>query len=196
MGERVRFFRWYRTIPLLAMALVAGLCFGLDNLPANLARRFVFQLSYKEQILDSAARHEVDPLLVSAVIECESNWDPSAQSDAGAIGLMQLMPETSTEMAEYGVVDLWSYDPQNLTDPTTNIEYGCAYLSWLSWQLNSTDEVIAAYNAGPGSVESWLAGGGDLADVIDFPETALYLARVKDTYTRYQQLYTDTLSER
>jgi len=78
----------------------------------------------------------------------------------------------------------------------TNIEYGCAYLGQLQASLGSTDEVIAAYNAGPGSVEQWLSGGGDLADVIDFPETALYLAKVKETYTQYERLYTGTLSER
>jgi soluble lytic murein transglycosylase len=109
---------------------------------------------------------------------------------------MQMMPATSAELAEWGVVDVWSYDPSNLTDPTTNIEYGCAYLGQLQLRLGSLDEVVAAYNAGPGSVEQWLSGGGDIADVIDFPETALYLKRVNETYERYQQLYTETLDPR
>jgi soluble lytic murein transglycosylase len=135
-------------------------------------------------------------LLTCAIIKCESNWNEAAVSDAGAVGLMQMMPATSAELAEWGVVDVWSYDPSNLTDPTTNIEYGCAYLGQLQLRLGSLDEVVAAYNAGPGSVEQWLSGGGDIADVIDFPETALYLKRVNETYERYQQLYTETLDPR
>ena len=196
MSKRVRFFRWYRTLPLLVMLLVAVLCFGFENLPANLARRFLFPVSHREQILESSSRHGVDPLLVCAVIDTESDWDETAMSDAGAVGLMQLMPATSSELADYGIVDAWSYDPTNLSDPATNIEYGSAYLAWLQNQLGSADEVIAAYNAGPGSVESWLSGGGDISDVIDFPETALYLTRVNKTYEQYQQLYNETLSER
>lgn len=196
MARHVRFFRWYRTLPILAMVLVAVLCFGMQSLPADLARRFLFQMEHQQEILDSSSRHGVDPLLVCAVIDCESNWEEAATSEAGAVGLMQLMPDTSAEMASFGLVDMWSYDPANLTDPATNIEYGCAYLGWLSRQLSSTDEVIAAYNAGPGAVESWLSSGGDVADAIDIPETALYLVRVNETYDRYQQLYTETLSER
>ena len=135
-------------------------------------------------------------ILVCAVIKCESNWNDSAVSGAGAIGLMQMMPSTSAELAESGLVDASSYNPTDLTNPATNIEYGCAYLQQLESQLSSTDEIIAAYNAGPGSVEDWLSGGGDITDVIGFPETALYLTRVNETYDRYQALYTETLSER
>lgn len=196
MSRRPRFFRWYRTMPILAMALMVGLTFGLTALPASLVRRYLLPVDHKDAILDSSQRHGVDPLLVCAIIKCESGWDETAVSDVGAIGLMQLMPSTSEEMAAYGFVDSWSYDPGNLTDPATNIEYGCAYLSWLQNQLTLTDEVIAAYNAGPGSVESWLSGGGDITDAIDFPETASYLVRVKETYARYQQFYDENLNER
>ncbi|MDI9590672.1 MAG: lytic transglycosylase domain-containing protein [Acidobacteriota bacterium] len=194
--KATRFWRWYRTIPILAMALVAALSLGLAGLPSEQFGRFRLPINYKSEILDSSGRHGVDPLLVCAVIKCESNWDPDAVSGAGAVGLMQIMPATSAELASYGLVDRWSYDPDNLTDPQTNIEYGCAYLAQLTGQLGSTDEVIAAYNAGPGSVTFWLSGGGDIADAIAYPETALYLKSVQDTYAGYQRLYTETLNER
>ncbi len=199
MNGRPRFFRWYRTLPLLAMLMVAVLCFGMASLPTTLGRRYLFPVEHREAILDSSSRHGVDPLLVCAIIKCESNWDADALSEAGAVGLMQLLPSTSQELADYGLVDLWAYDPTDLTDPDTNIEYGCAYLSQLQSQLSSTDEVIAAYNAGPGSVEEWRAesdGFTDITELIAFPETALYLQRVKESHARYQQLYTETLSER
>ena len=196
MRERPRFWRWYRTLPILAMLVVVGLSHGLSVMPTSLARRYLFPVSYREAILSSSERHDVDPLLVCAIIKCESNWNASAVSDAGAVGLMQLMPSTSQELADYGLVDVWGYDPSDLTTPETNIEYGCAYLQQLDTLLGSTDEMICAYNAGPGSVEGWLSGGGDISDVIAFPETALYLKRVQESYRSYQMCYDETLSER
>ncbi|MBQ6523303.1 MAG: lytic transglycosylase domain-containing protein [Atopobiaceae bacterium] len=196
MSERVRFWRWYRTVPIFSMAVVAALCLGVVSVPSVLLRHFLFPVHHEQTIVDASARHGLDPLLVCAVIKCESNWSEQAVSDAGAIGLMQMMPATSMELAQSGYVDASVYDPSNLGDPATNIEYGCAYLQWLQHQLSSTDEVIAAYNAGPGSVTTWLEGGGNIADVISFPETALYLKRVNETYARYQQLYDSTLNER
>ncbi len=200
MRQRTPFFRWFRTIPILSMAFVGALSMGLVNLPSfaptEMVMHYLFPVQYREEILNSSARYGVDPLLVCSIIKCESGWDAAAESDAGAVGLMQLMPSTSEELANNGIVDGWTYDHTNLTDPATNIEYGCAYLAQLQYQLSSTDEVIAAYNAGPASVKSWLQSSGDLSDVIDFPETAMYLTRVKDSYARYQELYTETLEER
>lgn len=196
MSRPPRFLRWYRTLPILAMAFVVAISLFFTNIPNTLMRRIFLPVKHEGAIITSAQRHGIDPLLACAIIKCESNWNESAVSAAGAVGLMQLMPATSAELAEYGLVDASAYDPTNLTDAETNIEYGCAYLGQLESQLSSTDEVIAAYNAGPGSVEDWLSGGGDIADVIGFPETALYLTRVNETYERYQALYTETLSER
>ena len=97
MGDSVRFWRWYRTIPILAMALAAALSLGLISMPGSLIRRYMFPVHYESLILDSSSRHGVDPLLACAIIKCESNWDTSITSDAGAVGLMQLMPATSAE---------------------------------------------------------------------------------------------------
>ena len=196
MNDRPRFWRWYRTVPILAMALVCAMSYGLVGLPQTLMRRFLYPVRYESAIIESSERHGVDPLLTCAIIKCESNWNESVVSGAGAVGLMQMMPATSAELAEQGVVDVWSYDPSDLTDPSTNIEYGCAYIGQLQSHLGTLDEVVAAYNAGPGSVEEWLSGGGDIADVIGFPETAHYLKRVNETYERYTDLYTETLDPR
>lgn len=193
--NRVRFWRWYRTLPILAMFIVALVSFGYVRVPGVIARRFFYPVSHKESILQSSARYGVDPLLVCAIIKCESGWDEMAVSGAGAEGLMQMMPSTSEEIAWQGMVDTSIYDYQNLLDPATNIEYGCAYLAQLQYRLGSTDEVIAAYNAGPSSVEEWLMNGGNLEDVISYPETVLYLNRVKDAHQRYQMLYTSSLDE-
>lgn len=189
-----RFFRWYRTIPLVLMALVLALTLGVSALPAAVLRGTLYPVDHVSEIESSAARHDVDPYLVAAVIKCESNWDESVESSAGAVGLMQLMPDTAESIASMGLVDSATYDPDDLTDPATNIEYGCAYLGYLDDQLGSQDAVIAAYNAGLGSVQSWTAGStGEVSDLIRYPETRFYLQRVTDAYTQYQRLYPNGL---
>lgn len=195
--RKARFFRWYRSIPIVAMILVALLSWGIGIAPKALLRKTIYPVSYEQEILASSSRHGVDPLLVCAVIKCESNWNSDAQSSADAVGLMQVLERTSEELALAGYVDSSIYDPFNLTDPATGIEYGCAYLGMLQSTLDSTDEVIAAYNAGPGNVEQWLTGSEeDISKVIEYPETALYLERVNRAYDRYRDLYDQSFNER
>ena len=109
------------------------------------------------------------------------------------VGLMQLMPSTAKEIARLGLVDSSRYDYNRLTDPTTNIVYGVAYLGYLKRNLGNQDEVIAAYNAGIGSVSGWQSGGGDISSNIAYAETSAYLAHVNDAYRHYRELYPDEL---
>lgn len=191
MLRRPRLLAWYRVLP-LAIVLVFGVAsWAYAYAPAQLFQVF-YPLRYEEDILSSATAHGVDPYLVAAVIETESGWDANAQSDRGARGLMQLMPETAHDMVVKGLVDGGSYDAANLNDPATNIEIGCAYLSYLISYFNgSTEHAIAAYNAGMGNVSSWTEDGSNLSDAITFPETQTYLARVTTAQERYRELYPD-----
>jgi len=188
-----RFFRWFRTLPILGMALACLATFALDIFivvaPAPLVRATFYPVDRPAFIQSVADQYGVDPYLVCAVIKCESNWQADASSAAGAQGLMQLMPSTAQEMARQGLVDVSRYDYQDLTDPEVNIVYGTAYLSYLQRNLSTTDEVIAAYNAGPGSVTGWQSAGGDISSNITYGETAAYLVRVRDAYGRYRQFY-------
>lgn len=186
---RHRFLTWYRTVPLALVAVVALLSGIYVHAPAFCFKPF-FPLKYEQQILDSSKRHGVDPYLVSAIIKCESNWDASAASSQGAQGLMQLMPETARDMISKKLVDGSEYDPNNLTDAKTNIEFGCAYLSYLLKYFNgSVERAIAAYNAGMGNVDNWAKQRTALRNAITFPETQAYLARVNNAYARYSELY-------
>ncbi|MCH3943534.1 MAG: lytic transglycosylase domain-containing protein [Atopobiaceae bacterium] len=190
--SRTRFWRWYRTVPILAMGLMLAIALTIEWTPAQVTRAILYPVRYDQQIDDSAARHGVDPYLVCAVIKCESDWNASASSSAGAVGLMQLMPDTADEVLSLGLVNGKAYPSSDLTDASVNIEYGCAYLAYLQRQLGSTDEVIAAYNAGIGKVESWTSGSSsstDLSTLIEYPETKAYLARVKQALANYQALY-------
>lgn len=188
-----RFFQWFRTVPILLMGLCVALTFASNMVPDDVVRAWVYPVRYPAYVQESAERHGVDPYLVCAVIKCESDWNPEAQSQAGAVGLMQLMPATSEEVAGLGLVDASAYDAANLTDPRTNIEYGTAYLAYLQANLSTRDEVVAAYNAGLGSVRRWTADGSEVSSSIEYAETAAYLARVNVAYSRYQELYPTSL---
>lgn len=112
-------------------------------------------------IQEQSAKHQVSPDLVRAVVKTESNGQPDAVSHAGAIGLMQLMPETAQGL---GV------DPRN---PRKNLDGGIRYLKQMAQKFGSLDEALAAYNAGPGAVSKY---GG----VPPYPETQQYVRKIRN----------------
>ena len=99
---------------------------------------------YDEVIESAAAAHGVRPELVRAVIQVESGFNPRARSNKGAMGLMQLMPQTA---AGLGVDNPW--------DPVQNIQGGVAYLGSLIREFGDEVLALAAYNAGPGAVNRY-----------------------------------------
>jgi len=118
-------------------------------------------------VREAAERHHVDPALVRAVIETESNWNPSAVSRKGARGLMQLIPTTAQR---FGVNDAFN--------PSQNVDAGVRYLRTLLERYNGNlDLALAAYNAGEGAVDR--AHG-----IPAYRETRNYVQRVQDAYFR------------
>ncbi len=126
-------------------------------------------------IAESAKQYNVPPALVKAVISVESNYNPSAVSQKGAIGLMQLMPQTAHEM----FVD----DPY---DPVQNIQGGTRYLRILINRFGDGDlnKVLAAYNAGPEAVDRCSASC--VVGVPPIPETLDYVRRVERAYQSFR----------
>ncbi|MFC3713579.1 lytic transglycosylase domain-containing protein [Sphingoaurantiacus capsulatus] len=135
----------------------------------------------------------VDPSLVFAHALQESNFQTDATSRVGARGLMQLMPGTAKDLCrEMGE----AHDPARLADPSFNIELGQSYLEGLrdsTWTQGLLPKVIAAYNAGPGSVKNWNTSLNDKGDPllfiesIPFVETRHYVEVVLRNYWMYQQ---------
>jgi len=121
-----------------------------------------------DQIVQQAAeRHNLDPALVKAVISTESGWNPTAISRKGAVGLMQLIPETAER---FGV--------GNAFDPAQNVEGGTSYLKQLLDHYNGDlTKTLAAYNAGERAVDQ--SGG-----IPAYPETERYVQKVTDAYFR------------
>lgn len=191
--KTTRFLRWFRVLPILALAVSFATCATLAAAPTTLVAQTFFPIKYAAYIQESAARHGVDPYLVAAVAKCESGWNAEAQSAAGAVGVMQVMPSTAADLADRGSVDATAYDPADLADPATNIEYGCAYLGVLEQELSCDEEVICAYNAGLAAVQGWLDGGGSVEENVSFSETKYYLERVKAAYEGFKTCYPDGL---
>lgn len=128
------------------------------------------QLSaFQESIATASRKFGVDPALVRAVIHAESAFRPSARSKKGALGLMQLMPDTARDM---GVT--------NALSPEENINGGVRYLAWLLEKTRGdTTLATAAYNAGPGAVERHHG-------IPPYEETRTYVKRVKILHDRYR----------
>lgn len=146
----------------------------------------IYPLAFKDEIRQYSAEYGQDPYFVSAVICAESGFDETAVSHRGAIGLMQVMPDTGAWAAEK--IGMENYSADMLAQPDVNIRIGCWYLSYLNEKFGGdTDKIIAGYNAGPGKVDEW-AGDGELSD-IPYPETENYLKKVTINYQIYKGLY-------
>ena len=135
--------------------------------------RIRYPLNYSEYIRVHAKEHKLDPALMAAVIYQESKFRPTVESSSGAIGLMQLTPSTARGIAIRTGGS--AFRTSDLYNPEINIRYGAWYLANLFAKYHEERLVLAAYNAGQGNVDKWLARGED----IQFPETRAYVSRVE-----------------
>jgi soluble lytic murein transglycosylase len=157
-------------------------------------QRLYYPLEYRREILEAAQRHRINPYLVAAVIEAESDFDPGTRSSAGAVGLMQVMPQTAEDILAQKLVSGDVVAGKDLSDPGANIEFGTAYLRYLVDRYHEVEKVLAAYNAGLRHVDRWSEKGGDIREAIEFPETKRYVLRVVRARDRYERLYPDAFA--
>ena len=151
-----------------------------------------YPVSYVQLIAQKAETQGIDPLFLAATIYQESAWNPEAGSTAGAIGLLQLVPATATEVGKqqgFGAVTA-----ADLFQPGLNLELGAAFLGAQMTAFGDPALALAAYNAGPGNAARWQQGwdGTDAATLvakIDYTETASYVEQIYQTYAFYKLAY-------
>jgi dephospho-CoA kinase len=201
-GKTSRAWRVVRMAALLVVlagvAIAAGLILTGRTVVPVLSEK-IFPIHYQEDIARVAEKYGQDPYLVAAVVKAESGYDPAAESQAGAVGLMQILPTT----ANWIVADLHMWqggeDPV-LTDPVDNLELGTCYLAYLGEMYgNRTQLSLAAYNAGQGHVDEWVEEAGGQASFglsdIQYPETRAYVERVEHYYLLYKRIHRDVFAQ-
>ncbi len=154
-----------------------------------------YPLYYKDHIGKSSSKHDIDPYLVTAIIDVESGFNKEAVSAKDARGLMQITEQTGKWGFEQLKMD--DYDNEKLFIPEVNIEIGTWYLQRLKQEFNGDmDLVLAAYNGGSGNVTKWLkdkeySSDGKTLDKIPFKETENYVKKVNTRYEKYKKMYGD-----
>lgn len=152
---------------------------------------------YGELIEQEAAKNNLHPAFVAALVLNESSYNPQAESSVGARGLMQMMDETAQYVYQKKNASLEGYQFDSLYTPEVNVEYGCWYLGYLSETFHGDPILVAAgYHAGPTQVKNWLNDSTyssdnltlELENMKDGP-TKRYAGRVLNDYAIYKRLY-------
>ena len=179
-----------RKIILILIIIIISLILILLNI--NNILKLVYRQDYSEYVEKYAKENNIDSLLVYAIIKAESNFDDDAVSNKGAMGLMQLMDETAKEVATNELMEYNS--EETLYNPEKNIQIGVKYFADLKEIFGNDAISIAAYNAGMGTVNSWIEEGiikADGSDIENIPykETNMYVRKILRDYNMYQRLY-------
>jgi soluble lytic murein transglycosylase len=177
------------TVLVLVLAVAGFGAYVLETEP-TWYERLRYPLRYEEYVVGHAENYRLEPQLLAAVIYQESKFDASARSSSGAVGLMQLLPETGQGIADRTGGEEWR--PEDLLEPELNIRYGSWYLRHLLDKYGDEGLALAAYNAGQANVDEWRARGVE----IQFPETRHYVQRVRELKQVYAEAYAAELGLR
>jgi soluble lytic murein transglycosylase len=192
-------WRWRRNHTVAALLVVAAALLVAASGRWSFARELLAAERVEDHVpaIAAAAREfGLDPYLVAAVVAAESSGRTRAVSSVGALGLMQLRPETAAERARLlGVKDFEADDL--LDDPALNVRLGCAYLDYLFRRFGSDPRpVLMAYNAGPNKVAAWFEAAGGFEPWLDAQDAAAraqpgsvrhYSKKVLATAERYRK---------
>jgi soluble lytic murein transglycosylase len=163
---------------LLVVVLAAGAFAWVHTEEPDWYARIVYPLEYETIVRGHARNYELDPALLAAVIYQESRFDARAESSSGAIGLMQLLPETAKGIALRTGGSRFEVD--DLYDPEINVRYGAWYLRHLLTKYDGDlRKALAAYNGGQGNVDRG----------VEFAETTAYVERVQELRDVYARAY-------
>lgn len=181
-----------RASVILILAVVAIAVGFLADFLITCFEKNAYPREYAEYVDHYAEVYGVPETLIYAVIRTESGFDSGAVSSAGAVGLMQMLPETFAWLTDEILFE--HLESGMLYDPETNIRYGTYLLSRLYDRYGSWEVALAAYNGGVGNVDKWLEdpaysdGDGGLKK-IPFRETRQYVKKITNAYETYERLY-------
>lgn len=156
-------------------------------------QRLFYPMPHFELVKEESEKFDIDPYLMMAVMRVESKFNENAQSNRGALGIMQIMPETAKWIAQELKVE--DYHGDMLREPGTSITFGIWYMNYLIKQFDGNlFAALAAYNGGQTNVRKWINTGiwsGTYEDQADIPfqETRNYLYKVITDYKIYKNLY-------
>ncbi len=186
-----------RTLLLVIAVLVVAIgVWAAMPLFRDAYRSITLPLAYAPTIRQQAAEKRLDPALIAAVIYAETKFDPRT-SPAGAVGLMQIEPQTALFLAHRSGATTFAVS--DLGTPEVNIAYGSYYLRYLLDEYGGSKTLaLAAYNGGEANVNRWVAqarraGQPLTVDEIPFPETRAYVVRVIQAEHDYRQQYASQL---
>ncbi len=187
-------------------ALVAGLValLALSTLIVHLTMpswyaRWWYPMEHGPSITAEAAATGVAPDLIAAVIYRESKYAENARSDRGAVGLMQVLPETAQWIHRQPAAP--AAEPERLAEPAVNIAYGAWYLQYLTDKYGREDLALAAYNGGETNLQQWIAtarreGHPLTIAEIPFGETRGFVNAVHDARSVYRRAWPGALGLR
>ena len=186
--------RWMGTAALIVLIAASAVVVHM-SMPSWYARIW-YPMEHAPAIVAESEASGVQPDLIAAVIYQESRFSEVARSDRGAVGLMQVLPETARWIHRQPGAPVAA--PERLTDPTVNIAYGVWYLLYLIDKYKSQDLALAAYNGGETNLRRWIAGArreGRALTVADVPfsETQGFVVAVQDARSVYRRAWSESL---
>lgn len=182
-----------RVLAVIVILAVAGsILFALFQDRIN---KWEYPIQYSEYVTYYADKYDLDPLMLYAFIRTESNFNPRADSDAGARGLMQIT-EVTFDWIKSKIAPTEDLTFEDLYDPETNIRFGSYFVSYclLRYQ-DDLATAAAAYHSGWGTVDDLLSqpeysADGKTLDHYPYPQMRLYVKKITSSYQRYQEIYT------
>ncbi len=157
--------------------------------------RYLFPIGWEDSLRSRSERHGLDPYLVAALIRQESEYNPGARSRAGALGLMQVMPNTGRGL--FRRLGIPGFSSRKLTNPDLSLRLGTFHLKQVLDKFDGQlEKALAGYNAGDGRIAQWMALGpfqepAEFVETIPFSETRGYVQSVLRNRRMYERIYGD-----
>lgn len=190
-GFLKNFLLWILVLVIFAGAILFMLGHFNEDTKDKL-EKLNYPIDYSEYVEKAASDYGLEPSIIYSIIRTESNFNPDAQSNAGAYGIMQIMPSSFDWLQELRGEE-GKYDADALFEPEICIDYGSYLLKYFYDYYGNEQCAVAAYNAGF-VVSDWLAdpqysSDGETLDDIPYPETNDYVTKVQSAKEMYEKLY-------